>query len=320
MARYLPVHQTNEVVMVEECPGEPRCGPHAQQYAIEPLLLTLEDKYITKEIAIINFGVACEAENSIKPSVIPDKYASPERQRELGSLLSIGSDMWVLGCTITEVLCGTNSFEVSDKLSFEQLEGTLGPMPEPLRSRFVDYCRVQHRPYRLHHPSNPHFHLLWEVRKLEERRQGAFEAYGTEDILYRILGREACGPYPDPWGEPGKRISKSLAETADSHRKQSVPSCEPINLGTVKRRLDPDALPGAVNLLRQVFRRRPEDRVAARELLDHKWFKGRSRHKTLEPERTMGPTFEDNLMEDVPLPLEISVNEDDLPPQPQPAD
>lgn len=119
MARYLPEPQSHEVVTVEERPGESRCGPHAPQYAIGPLLLTLEDEYITKEIAVINFGVAFEVENSIKPSVIPDKYAPPERQRELGSLPSIGSDTWALGCTITEVLCGTTPFEVSDKFSFE---------------------------------------------------------------------------------------------------------------------------------------------------------------------------------------------------------
>ncbi|KAJ0116666.1 hypothetical protein J7T55_009816 [Diaporthe amygdali] len=222
-------------------------------------------KYITKEIAIIIFGVACEAENSIKPSVIPDKYASPERQSELGSLPSIGSDMWALGCTIAEVLCGTTPFEVSDKFSFEELEGTLGPMPEPLRSRFVIIVE-------------PNTDLT---------------AFTNLQILTSICS--------------GRSESSKSGDRKNLRRMAQWTFCTKSSVVKLVAHIP-------INGWNQA---RGQDQVAARKLLDHEWFRGRSQNKTSEPGRPIGPTFEDIMVEDVLLPLELSVNADDLPPQPQ---
>lgn len=314
---YLPKPRTYEIIMVGEYDNVPRCGPHAPAYAVEPLYLTLEDECITKDIAIIDFGVAFEADKPTSQSAIPDKYASPECQRELGSQPSIGSDLWALGCTITEVLCDVTPCEFGSGFNFRELEGKLGPMPEPHRARFVEYCKGGYTSYRLHNTSDPSTHLLCDAGMLERRRQETFEEYGTEDILYKDLGREVVQFHPDKFKEPTKTISEAVLTSADRHNKPVVPEVEGTEPGSIKRRFDPAAIPGAVDLLRQVLRWFPEDRVAANKLLEHEWFEGRRHRKSSEAQQSGGPTFEDILMEDIPLPTELSVNKEDLPPPPQ---
>lgn len=319
MGIYLPEPRTYEIVMAGEYDNVPTCGPHAPAYAVEPLYLTLEDECITKEIAIIDFGVAFEAQKPTTQSAIPDKYASPECQREIGAQPSIGSDLWALGCTMTEILCGVTPFEFGSSFSFEELEGKLGPMPEPHRAKFVEYCKSGYTSYRLHNTSDPSIHLLWDTDMLERRRKETVEEYGTEDMLHKVLGRQVVQSHPDVFREPPKTIDEAVLASADRYKKPVVPVCEGVDPGSIKRRLDLAAIPGAVDLLRQVLRWFPEDRVSANKLLDHEWFEGRRDKKISGPAQSEGPTFEDILMEDIPLPVELSVKKEDLPPPPQPA-
>lgn len=321
MEVYLPDPEAYEIVAVAEGkPGEPACGPHAPLYAIEPLKLYLHDECITEEIAIIDFGVAFEAANPTIPTAIPDKYAAPECQRELGSQQpSIGSDLWALGCTMIEVLCGDTPFEFAGTFSFEEMEKSLGPMPEPYRSRFVEHCQGGYTSYRLSNAADLSVHLLWDTGRLDKQREQVFEKYGTEDSLYKVVGYESCNPHPNVRKKPPKTISASVAAAADRHERPAVPEIEGTPVGFIKRRLDRAAIPGAVDLLRQVLRWFPEDRVAANKLLDHEWFEGRCHQKPSTSQQSTGPTFEDILMEDVPLPAHMSVKREDLPPTPQPA-
>lgn len=314
MEIYLPEPRKYEIVMAGEYDNEPKCGPHAPAYAVEPLHLTLEDDCITKAIAIIDFGDAFEVGQPTKQSAIPDKYASPECQRELGSQPSIGSDLWALGCTITEILAGVTPFEFAGVFSFEELEGKLGPMPEPHRTKFVQYCKGGYSSYRLHNTSTPNLYLLWDTEMLERRRKQAFEEYGTEDLLHETLGREAAQVHPDVFREPPKTISEEVFTPEDRYRMPVVAEAEGTELGAIKRRLDLAATPGAVDLLRKFLRWFPEDRVAAKNLLDHEWFEGRSNEENYK-----GPTFEDIIMEEIPLSTELSVKKEDLPPPPEPA-
>lgn len=314
MEIYLPEPRRYQIVRAGEYDNEPRCGPHAPAYAVEPLHLTLEDECITKAIAIIDFGDAFEVGKPMKQSAIPDKYASPECQPEVGSQPSIGSDLWALGCTFTEILSGVTPFEFAGGFSFEELEGKLGPMPEPHRTKFVEYCKGGYSSYRLHNTSTPTLHLLWDTEMLERRRKKAFEEYGTEDMLHETLGREAIQSSPDVLREPPKTISEEVFTSEDRYKKPVVAEAEGTELGAIKRRLDLAAIPGAVDLLRKVLRWFPEDRVAADKLLEHEWFEGRSHEDNFGAQQSKGPTFEDILMEEIPLSTELSVKKEDLPP------
>lgn len=319
MEIYLPKPRKYEIVIAEQYDNEPRSGPHAPAYAVEPLHLTLDDECITKEIAIIGFGDDFEVGQPTKQSAIPDKYASPECQREVGLQHSIGSDLWALGCTITEILTGVTPFEFDGGFSFEELEGKLGPMPEPHRDKFVEYCKGGCPSYRLHNTSNPTLHLLWDTEMLQRRRKETFEKYGTEDMMHETLGREAVQSHPDEFREPPKTTSEEVLTSEDRYKKPMVPEFEGIESGTIKRRLDLAAIPGAVDLLRQLLRWLPEDRVAANQLLEHEWFVGRSHEDNFGAQQSKGPTFEDILMEEIPLSTELSVKKEDLPPPPEPA-
>lgn len=318
MEIYLPRPDMHEMFTVAEPePDQPRCGPHAPLYVVEPLRLYLDDECITRDIAIIDFGVAFDAAKPAIPTAIPSNYAAPECHPELGTKPSKASDLWALGCTMAEVLCGETPFQFVSQFSFEELEMALGPMPEPYRSKFAEYHKAGYPPYHLYNISDPGAHLLWDTAYLERRRQQVREEFGTDDALYSKVGFEVCNPHPNVRKSPSKTIDASFVWSEERLRRPEVPEIEGTPQFSIKRRLERAALPGAVDLLRKVFRWFPEDRIAARDLLNHEWFEGRRHRKPSKVEEPEGPTFEDIFMDDIPLPAELSVKKEDLPPQPQ---
>lgn len=320
MEIYLPEPEAYEIFAVDEpMPGEPPCGPHAPLYAMEPLRLHLDDECITRDIAIIDFGVAFETACPRIPTAIPDKYAAPECQRELGwQQPSVGSDLWALGCTMAEVLCGSTPFEVFGAFNFKEVELSLGPMPEPYRSKFIDFCN-RGSFYSPNSEADDGVRLLWDKGELDKRRESTIAQYGTDDGLYRVIGYEARNPHPNITKEPPKTISASVAASEVRWERPTVPVVEGTSEGSIKRRLECRAIPGAVNLLRQVLRWSPGDRVGADKLLGHEWFEGRRHEKTSSGPQPGGPTFEDILMDDVDLAGETSVKKEYFPPSPQSA-
>ncbi|KAG8158342.1 hypothetical protein KVR01_012103 [Diaporthe batatas] len=276
MEIYLPDPEAYEIYAVDEpIDGEPPCGPHAPLYAIEPLELHLEDECITKEIAIIDFGVAFETACPNIPTAIPDNYAAPECHPELGSQQpSIGSDLWALGCTMVEVLCGSTPFELFGGFNFGEVELSLGPMPEPYRSKFIESSSFYSPDSQADHGA----HLLWDKESLSNRRERVTAQHGIDDNLYGVIGYEACNPHPNTMWRPPKTISASVAASADRYERPAFPVVEGTSEFSIRRRLEREAIPGAVDLLRQVLRWFPEDRVGADKLLVHEWFEGR--HKS----------------------------------------
>lgn len=315
---YLTAPDKYEIVAVaEQETDQPVCGLHAPLYAVEPLALYLYDECITKDIAIIDFGVSFEAQNPAIPTAIPDKYAAPECHPELGTKPSKASDLWALGCTIAEVLGGEAPFQFVGSFRFEEVELVLGPMPEPYRSKFAEYHKAGYPPHHLYNISDPGLHLLLDTRELERRRGLVREDHETDDILYRTVGHEVCNPHPNVRKSPSKTIDASFVWSEERLKRPEVPEIEGTPQFSIKRRFDREALPGAVDLLRKVLRWFPEDRVAAQDLLNHEWFEGRRRRNPSKDEEPKGPTFEDIFMDDIPLPTELSVKKEDLPPPPQ---
>lgn len=190
-------------------------------------------------------------------------------------------------------------------------------MPEPYRSKFVEYCKYRYMSKRLHSPAGPRVHLLWDRERLDTRLEKVLAEYGTDDGLYEVVGLETCDPNPSVRETPPKTISGSVAVSARRNERLAVPEFEGTRF--IKRRLDRAAIAGAVDLLRQVLRWFPEDRVTTNKLLDHEWFAGRRHQRTSKTQHSMGPTFDDTLMEDVDLPVEMSMKKENLPPSAQPA-
>lgn len=100
MERFMPSPIAHEIWMVG---ADTSGGPHAPRYAVQPMNLALIDRYISKDIAIIDFGTAFPTESPPYASLIPTPWAAPENQPEIDSQPGPGSDLWSLGCTIAEV-------------------------------------------------------------------------------------------------------------------------------------------------------------------------------------------------------------------------
>lgn len=280
MEAYMPNPKAHEIFRLDGS----ECNLHAPKYAIEPMYLELEDRYITRDIAIIDFGVAFEISKPPKYPSIPESWAAPEDQPEIDTPPGIGSDLWSLGITIFETLCGNTPFTAfGGAFSWSMAEEALGPVPEPYRSRLLQlsYHEIQDSALTSTLP------LLNPPHELEERQAERRDRNGTTDFLYDAVARKSENLHPD-WNDTTKRIEprtpkgyyddSSEEAIHDGEATTAVSSPQPA---CITRQLDPAAVPGAVDLLQQVLRWHPEDRVPAAQLLDHEWFEGR--HQRARP-------------------------------------
>lgn len=101
MGAYISTVQSHNIWQIgADDPG----GPHAPDCVYEPVHLELKDRYISKDIAIIDFGTAFPTSLPSQRSLIPQRWAAPEVQPEINDSPGIGSDLWSLGCTIAQVI------------------------------------------------------------------------------------------------------------------------------------------------------------------------------------------------------------------------
>ena len=145
---------------------------------------------------------------------------------------------------------------------------------------------------------------------------------GTSIIDYEDYDDyEDDGGHPDEFWKPAKIINEAVlvSEDRSRYKKPVALVCEGAQPESTKRRLDLAAISRAIDLPEQSLMWLREDRVAANKLSDHEWFEDRRHKESSNTQQSEGPTFEDILMEDVPLPTELSVKREDLPPPPQPA-
>lgn len=284
MNSYMPAPIGHEISKLS---GESCDNPHAPTHAIEPMQLSLQDRYITREIAIVDLGVCFDSNSPPMRSSIPVRWAAPEVQPLIDGRPGVGSDLWALGCTISSVLCGSTPFESWGDFSWSLLEEALGLIPEPYRAALIkNKAREIERdaqPFPMPLSMSPHI--------LESRKARRLEKNGIEDFLFDIIGQKDEFVHPDwdyetetlrprlgrGWPPPAKVEEHTeygyTDERHDTMIHEEKPMAQPIGF---TRQLDPAAVPGAVDLLKQLLRWHPEDRVPAEQLLDHEWFEGRN--------------------------------------------
>lgn len=314
MDAYMPSPRAHAILRLDGYDG----SEHAPKYAIEPMFLELEDRYITRSIAIIDFGVAFDALNSAKHASIPKAWAAPESQPEIDAPPQMGSDLWALGITVFETLCGSTPFQTfGGAFSWSMVEEALGPVPEPYRSKLIQ------QQYHEIHVSNldltsPLLNAPDEFGSKQSERQ---DRHGTSDFLHDVVARRTENLHPD-WNDTTKRIepralkgwappeeavhnaqlpihcldmssfdqlqdddNQSTVATQDNPAvpelvaPEIISAASPSNPACITRQLDPAAVPGAVDLLKQLLRWLPEDRVPADQLLDHEWFEDRNKKR-----------------------------------------
>ncbi|CZS88934.1 related to protein kinase [Rhynchosporium graminicola] len=118
--------------------GDPHDEITAPQYLVYPIcwddveLTTLGAEFISEQACIIDFGESFDVTNPPEDVGIPQVYCSPEYT--LDRIVDIGCDIWSLGCTIFEIRTGQKSFDTFDDDQDEYLwkmTMILGKLPEP---------------------------------------------------------------------------------------------------------------------------------------------------------------------------------------------
>ncbi len=107
--------------------------PHAPEYLVYLVQWAdVDPKYITGDCSVIDFGQAFRMVNPPEDLGIPGPYRSPELL--LDHAVSVGCDLWALGCTLFTIRTGRplfNLFDNEDDAYLEAMVEILGKMPEP---------------------------------------------------------------------------------------------------------------------------------------------------------------------------------------------
>lgn len=116
---------------------------HCPRYLVLNAYLDGASKYISDNIAVIDFGESFLSSQPLDSTVVPYEYRSPEGFFDGCGDLGFASDVWALGCTLLEVRHGECPFGDSDLWSImPHWEDLSGPMPEPFRSSLADDFEV----------------------------------------------------------------------------------------------------------------------------------------------------------------------------------
>jgi len=108
-------------------------GAHGPEYLVESNSIMLDKQFLTKKIAIIDFGVAYEIHDPPTWTGINLDYSAPEVFLEMELPLGVPTDIWALGASISVVRSAWMPFESACVTNItSNLEDMYGPLPETL--------------------------------------------------------------------------------------------------------------------------------------------------------------------------------------------
>lgn len=242
---------------------------HEPRYIVVTPVLEKSSKYVSDDIAVIDFGESFLASDPPEANGIPQPYRPPEAFFENCGTFGFGSDIYALGCSIFEVKVGSKAFWGNFWDSLRYWEDLNGPLPEPYRSTFAKEADV---------PEDP---SLWVSMDEEEKKQTASENIrrtGVPGLLHKDLLLERRFTVPlaegeEPLPSPPHSRSTRGGLLAPSGRKvlaYEMSESEALQL---------------LDLFKKTFAWKPEDRITAAEILDHPWFDAcRSEEDSQHPE------------------------------------
>ncbi|KAL1869169.1 hypothetical protein Daus18300_005706 [Diaporthe australafricana] len=230
-------------------------GPHAPKHIYEPMDWSeIDVKYLKKEVVIIDFGACFKTTDPPGYDSIDVSLRAPEQFFDRSP--SQAGDLWALGCTLMHILGSNNPFrEIQAKgwSPVHRWEDALGPLPEPYRARWIRSRRdSRKRKYEERDESEP---VSLEPEVLENVKRRRLEDYGTEDVIPAFLSKPTRVLVPVDEQQDEKTTDEGAAAIdTPKYKEWSLPREE---------------LESAVDLLRSVFKYKPEDRTKAKELLAH---------------------------------------------------
>lgn len=230
---------------------------HCPRYIVTNAYLDNTSKYISDNVAIIDFGESFLVSQPRDSTGIPSGYCSPEGFFDGCGDLGFASDIWALGCTLFEVRRGICPFGNGDIWSLmPHWEDLSGPMPEPFRSSLADDAEV---------PEDPQQWVSLDQEEKDDWTRQHMLPTGISSALLSGISREIqyvvplaegeVAPAPPPqgyniWCGPGNKVLSVN-----------------ISQGEISQLLD---------LARKTFCWAPENRLQAASILQQAWFQENS--------------------------------------------
>ncbi|KND87235.1 Serine/threonine-protein kinase SKY1 [Tolypocladium ophioglossoides CBS 100239] len=227
-------------ILLHSAPGEPVVVPEIPRYLVYPVdFYSVETSYILKHIFITDFGQSFDTSlERVRLSGIPRSYCAPEMVFDKAA--GIAGDLWSLGCLLFEVRLSDKIVNPNDLLGPNNEEYILsvsvilGKLPEPWWSSW-------------------------------ERRDWFFEP--TEQEVHSLV-----------FERPG-RLAKNTPENVDAPKSikgKIMASCYRwTHQGGYEKYQDvpEDEVKLMADLLGKLLRYVPEQRISAREVVHHEWFR-----------------------------------------------
>lgn len=229
--------------------------PTAPQYLVYPViwddveLSVVGANFITDKACVIDFGESFDISDPPSDLGIPQIYCSPEYV--LDKNVGISSDIWALGCTLFEIRTGRRLFDMFDDDVDEylcKLAVILGKFPEPWWS------------------------TAWRARK--EFFEDNADANGRAVEIRRGAPMDAVA-YP-AYCEDGTEIFTIQQPEPRSLQEALAPGlfCESRHgPKDVRRDIFREEIDLFSELLRMILKYTPKERLTAKKVLDHAWFK-----------------------------------------------
>ncbi|KAI0547612.1 kinase-like domain-containing protein [Xylaria curta] len=260
-------------------------SPHAPKWVVDPLWWSELKKYVSDDIAIVDFGEAFEESQPPESLGIPKVYAAPEVIYG-GMPLGTRSDLWSLAYTIMGTRTGL-PLQPMVCGPLIRMERFAGPIPAPYRHAAAEQL---HR----------------EDIKRFQQFVGEDDSIENAEPSSNLLQSDSRNLKKLTWETTDATCLQALEDELSKELHEDSPAPDTGNEGededeeweVVHYRLSKDEVVLLADLLSKLFKYQPSQRISASDALQHSWFKNRGEflpvhiHKsdsetpitTLEPE------------------------------------
>lgn len=227
---------------------------HYPRYLVANAYIDPNSPYVSNDIAVIDFGESFLVSEPPEYTGIPQHYRSPEMFLDKCYALGFGSDLWALGCTISQVRVGCEPFfDIGDFWCLlRRWETFNGPLPEPYRSSLAEEFEIS---------ADLDQYVGTDLEEIEEGKKEYLRRTGVTCSLHNMLLIEHRFYVPLQEGEeppatpPPTTSTRGYWDPKPGHKIVAVEMS----------RLEASQI---MDLFRKIFAWKPSDRGSAAEILD----------------------------------------------------
>ncbi len=272
MLEILGQPQLMELPQTDDSPSTDSSLP---KHLVLPAAFSHDSGYVSRDIAVIDFGICYKAGDFHGFGAIPYEGAAPELLLdECGVDLGFGTDVWALGCAIYRLRARSAPFPFCDDTSIiENIEEAIGPMPDPFRSAYI---AQGFGVYNDQLGEGEPLTVSISTEDYQENREFRLKICGSPEFLRYKLSRASCW-FPD---SPEACQDK---KTGDPKLLPPGPPWKPDEQKLWEYHIPQDENIVLCDLLMQIFKYYPDKRAKPHALLDHKWFDEHGRSSLRQP-------------------------------------